>query len=413
MKEIITPIQSKGHPLAILKKGREQSLSRYHLWIFSRAIAQITPEPQEGDLVDVVDSKGKFLATGSWEGGNIAIRVLSFETPIVDEKEFFENKIRAALRLRQKLHLPFSETDSKAPNNIYRLVYGEGDGLSGLIVDIYGHTAVIQAHSMGIFRRISLIKEVLLECRELELQAIYDKSSSTLQKEISEFYSDGYLYGDAIREPLYERGLRFLTDIEKGQKTGFFIDQRDNRELVEKYANGRNVLNCFCYTGGFSAYAIRGGACSVDSLDSSARALDVAKEVIALNFPELEEHRHQVVNADAFDYLNNLQGGEYDLIVLDPPAFAKRKDNVRNACNGYRKLNALALKKIRSGGFLFTFSCSQLVSPYDFRMAVLTASVEAKRQVRILRPLFQAPCHPVNIFHPETEYLKGLLLYVE
>lgn len=413
MKENIAPIKPQAHPLAILKRGREQSLSRYHLWIFSRAIESITPRPEKGDLVDIVSSEGKYLATGSWEGGNIAIRIFSFETPILDEKLFFEEKIKSALQLRQQILAPSSEEKNPPLNTIYRLIYGEGDGLSGLIVDIYGHTAVVQAHSMGMYRRIPLIKEVLLACNELSLQAIYDKSSATLQKETLDLTFDGYIYGKPQDEPLYEKGIRFLADIEKGQKTGFFIDQRDNRALVEKYASGKSVLNCFCYTGGFSAYALRGGAKRVDSLDSSAKALDVASEVVKLNFPNLEKGRHETINRDAFDYLAHLEGNEYDLIVLDPPAFAKRKDNVRNACNGYRKLNALALKKIQPRGLLFTFSCSQLVSPYDFRMAVLTAAVEAKRRVRILRPLFQATCHPINIFHPETEYLKGLLLYVE
>lgn len=415
MTQSISQTESKGRALIFLKKGREQSLSRYHCWIFSRAIAHIISSPQKGDLVDILDSQGKFLATGSWEGGNIAVRIFSFGIPITNEEEFFRTKIYQALKLRQSLNLIRNPKEfSLNANNIFRLIYGEGDGLSGLIVDIYGTTAVLQAHSIGMYLRISLIKKILLEIPNFEIKAIYDKSSATINEIDSRYmHEDGYLFGNEQIEPLYENGLQFITDIDKGQKTGFFIDQRENRNIVQAFSKGRKVLNCFCYTGGFSVYALRGGASSVASLDSSARALDVARNVVNINFPEANKGLHRTINEDAFEYLYTLKGGEYDLIILDPPAFAKRKDNVKNACNGYRKLNALALKKIAPGGFLFTFSCSQLVSPYDFRMAVLTASVDSGRSVRILSPLCQAPCHPINIFHPETEYLKGLLLYVE
>lgn len=405
-----------SRPLVILKKGREQSLSRYHLWVFSRAIAQTIPIPQLGDLVTIVDAQGKNLATGTWEGGNIAVRILQFANPLLSEQKFFTEKLLAAYELRKQLGVVNASQTTTATaneNNIYRLVYGEADGLSGLIIDIYGKTAVIQAHSVGMYNRIELIKEALLSIRELSISAVFDKSSSTMPINLPNGVGDRYIHGKRIEVPLYENGLRFIADIEKGQKTGFFIDQRDNRRLVERFAKNRNVLNCFCYTGGFSVYALRGGASEVYSLDSSSRALDVAKQTVELNFDEEISQKHHTINYDAFEYLNSLKGNEYNLIVLDPPAFAKRRDSIRNACNGYRKLNAAALRKIAPQSFLFTFSCSQLVSPYDFRMAVLTAAVESKRSVRIIKQLQQSTCHPINIFHPESEYLKGLLLYVE
>lgn len=411
MNETLKEVQASELPLVILKKGREQSLSRYHRWIFSRAIAEVLPMAELGDMVSIVNAQGKYLATGTWEGGNIAVRILEFGAPIIDEASFFREKLQKALYLRLQLRLYRPALDTNT-NTIFRLVYGESDGLSGLIVDIYGHTAVIQAHSVGIYRRVELLKNLLLEL-PLNIKAIYNKSSSTLTELPINYLGDGYLHGKHIEEPLYEEGLRFLADIDRGQKTGFFIDQRENRQLVEKFASGKRILNCFCYTGGFSAYALRGGAQEVHSLDSSNRALAVAEEMLRLNFNKDIISHHKSINADAFDYLHTLEPDSYDMIILDPPAFAKSRNHVRNACNGYRKLNALALKKITSGGMLFTFSCSQLVTPYDFRMAILTAAVESRRNVRILRQLSQAACHPINIFHPETEYLKGLLLYID
>lgn len=396
-----------------LKKGREQSIQRFHHWIFSGAIAQIQPQQlQLGELVDVLDYKGTLLGTGTWEAGAISVRMLHFGGSLNSVEQLLQQRIEKALQLRKELQL-IREQPHPLPNNIFRLVFGEADFLSGLIIDVYGHTAVIQAHSAGMYRYIHHIKEVLLHLPGYVIEAVYDKSAATLPNDVSSDFGDGYLVGKHIDEPLYENGLRFLTDFEHGQKTGFFIDQRMHRSLIETFAKNRKVLNMFCYTGGFSVYAMRGGAKQVVSLDSSSRALDIVNKTMALNFGEDAQQRHTVVDADAFEYLDALKGNEFDLIILDPPAFAKRRANVRNACNGYRKLNAQALRKIAPGGFLFTFSCSQLVSPYDFRMAVLTASVEVGRPVRIVRQLSQNDDHPIALFHPESEYLKGLLLYVE
>lgn len=409
-----TQPEKQTRPVVTLKEGREQSLLRFHRWIFSRAIAHKPSNLAIGSLVDIHDYKGAILGTGTWEGGNIAVRMLQFQRAIEDERDFFREQLTKALNLRIALDLVRdNQTDDKTRDTIFRLVYGEADGLAGLIVDIYGDTAVIQAHSTGIYLRIELITELLLALPTLKLKAVYDKSSTTIPSPQIDFCGDRYLVGKRSNDFPYENGLQFAIDLEKGQKTGFFIDQRENRQLVESFAKGRSVLNCFCYTGGFSLYALRGEACQVASLDSSARALAITEENVKRNFAEETQAKHRTINADAFDYLASLEGHEYDLIILDPPAFAKNRSSIRNALNGYRRLNALALSKLAPSGLLFTFSCSQLVSPYDFRMAILTAAVDSGRSVRILHQLYQAPCHPVSIYHPENEYLKGLLLYVE
>lgn len=408
------PPPCSTRPVVRLRKEREKTLLRYHHWIFSGAIASVSPQPSAGDLIDVVDAEGNFLATGTWESAAISVRVLSFGQPLEDIESFLREHIEAALQLRLALGFSCGEGAPGGRSNIFRLVYGEADFLSGLVIDIYGKTAVVQAHSAGMYRQIETIKDILLALPDYPLEAVYDKSNATLpDAAVCSEVGDRYLAGRRDDTPHYENGLQFITDFEHGQKTGFFIDQRYNRSLVEKFANGRKVLNMFSYTGGFSVYALRGEAKEVVSLDSSGRALDIARKTVSLNFSEEVSARHKTVAADAFDYLYGLEGGEYDLIILDPPAFAKRRSSVKNACNGYRKLNAAALKKIASGGLLFTFSCSQLVSSYDFKMAVLTAAVESRRRVRILHQLSQSDDHPIALYHPESEYLKGLLLHVE
>ncbi len=388
----------------ILKKGKEESLLRFHPWIFSGAIRFVEEDLEEGDLVTVLDAEGNFLAQGHFQIGSIAVRILSFRQEAID-RAWWTGKIRQAYDYRCALDLADSPQTS-----CYRLVHGEGDSLPGLVIDIYGRTAVVQAHSVGMYLSRHEIKEALLEVYGDRITAVYDKSSGTLPFKAGIEAADQYLFGTPDDAPVTENGNLFLANWERGQKTGFFIDQRDNRSLVARYAKGRKVLNTFCYTGGFSVYALRGGATLVDSVDSSARAMELAGENVRLNFGG--EAPHRSFTADAFGFLKRMPE-TYDLIILDPPAFAKHHKVLGNALQGYKKINARALSQIAPGGILFTFSCSQAVSKEDFRRAVFSAAAIAGRNVRVMHQLTQPADHPVNIYHPEGEYLKGLVLYVE
>ena len=388
-----------------LKPGKEESLKRFHPWVFSGAIARIEGEPEEGEIVDVFTSKKEFIACGHYQVGSIAVRVLTFTQQEID-RDFWRQKLQVAKDLRVALGLI-----GNPENNTYRLVHGEGDNLPGLIIDVYDHTAVVQAHSAGMHVFRMEIAEALSEVMGDIVQNIYYKSETTLPFKADLLAREnGFIKGGSPENVAMENGLKFHVDWLKGQKTGFFVDQRENRHLLERYSKGRNVLNMFCYTGGFSFYAMRGGANLVHSVDSSAKAIDLTNENVQLNFPG--DPRHQAFAEDAFKYLDRM-GDQYDLIILDPPAFAKHRDAVRNALRGYTKLNAKAFEKIRPGGILFTFSCSQVVNKDNFRNAVFTAAAQSGRSVRILHQLTQPGDHPVNIYHPEGEYLKGLVLYVE
>lgn len=386
-----------------LKPKKEESLQRFHPWVFSGAIQYIDGKPAEGELVEVYASSKDFLAIGHFQIGSIAVRVLSFTQVPVDAKFWYE-KVASAYHLRQTIGL-ISEK-----NNTYRLIHGEGDSLPGLIVDIYDDTAVMQAHSVG----MHLIRQMLAEAivkHIPEVQNVYYKSETTLPFKAPVDPEDGYLIGKETKAYMaLENGLKFQVDWLRGQKTGFFVDQRENRALLEMYAKDKNVLNMFCYTGGFSVYAMRGGAKLVHSVDSSAKAIELTDKNISLNFPE--DARHASFAEDAFKFLNANQH-QYDLVVLDPPAFAKHRDALRNALKGYKRLNAKGIEQIKPGGILFTFSCSQVVTREQFRLAVFSAAAETSRNVRILHQLSQPADHPVNIYHPEGEYLKGLVLYVE
>ena len=378
-----------------LKPGKEESLKRFHPWVFSGAIARVEGEPEEGEIVDVYTSKKEFIACGHFQIGSIAVRVLSFVQETIDH-EFWVRKLAVAKDLRVALGLI-----GNPQNNTYRLVHGEGDNLPGLIIDVYDHTAVMQAHSAGMHVYRMEIADALSEVMGDVIENIYYKSETTLPFKADLLSTEnGFIKGGSPEN----------VAMENGQKTGFFVDQRENRHLLERYAKGRNVLNMFCYTGGFSFYAMRGGANLVHSVDSSAKAIDLTNENVELNFPG--DARHKAYAEDAFKYLDRM-GDQYDLIILDPPAFAKHRDALRNALRGYTKLNAKAFEKIRPGGILFTFSCSQVVNKENFRNAVFTAAAQSGRSVRILHQLTQPGDHPVNIYHPEGEYLKGLVLYVE
>lgn len=388
-----------------LKPGKEESLKRFHPWIFSGAIARVEGEPEEGEVVDVYTSQKEFIACGHFQIGSIAVRVLSFIQETID-RAFWVRRLTCAKEVRKALGLM-----NNPQTNTYRLVHGEGDNLPGLIMDVYGKTAVMQAHSAGMHLDRMEIADALTEVMEGVLENIYYKSESTLPFKADLLAREnGFIKGGSAENVAMENGLKFHVDWLKGQKTGFFVDQRENRRLLEQYAAGRNVLNMFCYTGGFSFYAMRGGAKLVHSVDSSAKAIDLTNENVRLNFPD--DPRHQAFAEDAFKFLDRM-GDQYDLIILDPPAFAKHRDALRNALRGYTKLNAKAFEKIRPGGILFTFSCSQVVTKDNFRNAVFTAAAQAGRSVRILHQLTQPGDHPVNIYHPEGEYLKGLVLYVE
>ncbi len=387
-----------------LKPKKEESVLRHHPWVFSGAISVLPENLEEGELVQVVSSDGRLLGTGHYQIGSIAVRLLEFGAAPVTE-DFFKKRLLSAFRLREALGL------IRPDNNCFRLVHGEGDFLPGLVVDIYGDTAVVQAHSPGMHYERMNIARALTEIPEARIRNVYYKSETTLPYKARLDPQNDYLIGRFDGNIALENGLKFNIDWLKGQKTGFFVDQRENRALLEKFAKGRKVLNMFCYTGGFSVYAMRGGALSVDSVDSSAKAAALTDANIELNFPG--DPRHKTHAVDAFKFLAEMEKDAYDLIILDPPAFAKHRSALKNGLIGYRKLNAKAFEKIKPGGILFTFSCSQVVTREMFRLAVFTAASQSGRKVRILHQLTQPADHPVDISHPEGEYLKGLVLYVE
>lgn len=387
-----------------LKKNKEESLKRLHPWIFSGAILKMDEGIAEGDVVDVVGYNGEFIGKGHYQIGSIAVRMLTFSEEEIDEA-FWQKRLLSALQMR----IAIGVADNKN-NDTYRLVHGEGDNMPGLVVDCYGKTAVIQAHSVGVHYQRNMIAKALKKVLGDRVENVYYKSETTLPFKADLGQENEFLFGNTDENIALENGLKFHVDLLRGQKTGFFVDQRDNRMLLEKYSVGKKVLNMFCYTGGFSFYAMRGGATLVHSVDSSAKAIELTKANVELNFPG--DSRHQAYCEDAFRFLDKM-GENYDLIVLDPPAFAKHKGALRNALKGYTRLNMKAFEKIKRGGILFTFSCSQVVTKDNFRNAVFTAALQAKRKVRILHQLHQPADHPINIYHPEGEYLKGLVLYVE
>lgn len=392
----------------ILKRGREESLQRFHPWVFSGAIAQIVGEPAEGDVVSVWASDGNLLGCGHWQPGTIAVRILSFGAETLPG-DFWEDAISRALAMRKACGLAGGDSST----NCYRLVHGEGDGLPGLIVDYYDGVCVMQAHSVGMFRVKKQIADALRSVYGPDLKAVYDKSSGTVARRMEAV--DGYIWRredfSDDSQTVLEHGHKFLVDWTSGQKTGFFLDQRENRALVGKYSAGRNVLNLFCYTGGFSIYALACGAVHVDSVDSSARAIDMVSRNMALN--GFGPDKYGNICADAIEWLKDVPEGKYSLMIVDPPAFAKHRGVLRNALRAYQRLNAAAISKVAPGGFVFTFSCSQAVSREDFTLAVFSAAAQTGRRVRIISRLCQPADHAVNIYHPEGEYLKGLLLYVE
>jgi len=393
----------------ILKPRREESVLRYHPWVFSGAIAQIVGHPQEGDLVGVEAADGRLLACGHYQIGSIAVRILSFdEDPTLPD--FWLRMLSRAYKLREACGLA-----SSATTNCYRLVHGEGDGLPGLIIDYYDGVCVLQAHSVGMFRAKGAISAALQQLYGPHLKAVYDKSSGTAPFKAGLELIDGYLWQapgfEADEQVVLENGNRFLVNWREGQKTGFFLDQRENRFRVGQLAKGRRVLNLFCYTGGFSIYALSGGAAHVDSVDSSQRAMDLVDRNVALN--GFGPQQHTSYCTDAIDFVKNAPEGAYDLIIVDPPAFAKHRGALNNALRAYQRLNAAAISKVAPGGFVFTFSCSQVVDKEAFALAVFSAAAQTGRSVRILDRLNQGADHSVNIYHPEGEYLKGLLLYVE
>ena len=385
-----------------LKRGKEESLLRFHPWVFSGAIAQADDNLKDGDLVRVLTNHGDFIAVGHFQMGSIAVRILSFRDVDIDA-DFWASRLASALKVRQSIGIA-----DNPKNNTYRLVHGEGDNLPGLIIDVYDRTAVMQAHSIGMHLQRKQIAEQLVKVMGSRIDNVYYKSETTLP--FMDDMENGFVYGGSEDNVALENGLKFYVDWLRGQKTGFFVDQRDNRSLLERYSAGKSVLNMFCYTGGFSVYAMRGGAKLVHSVDSSAKAIELTNRNIALNFEG--DNRHEAFCEDAFKYLEQA-GNNYDLIILDPPAFAKHRGALHNALKGYTRLNNKAFQKIQPGGILFTFSCSQVVTKDNFRNAVFTAAAQAGRKVRILHQLHQPADHPINIYHPEGEYLKGLVLYVE
>lgn len=401
-----------------LKKGKEESLRRFHPWVFSGAIARMDDGLEEGDVVRVIGFDGSFLGVGHVQVGSIAVRILSFHDVTIDD-DFWQSRLAAAWQVRRSIGIYRTEEASfggehfsRGVNTTYRLVHGEGDNLPGLVIDCYGKTAVMQAHSVGMHVSRMAIAKALKEVMGDRLEHVYYKSETTLPFKANLGQENEFILGGPTDEDLTtENGLRFHVDWLRGQKTGFFVDQRENRALLEHYAKGRTVLNMFCYTGGFSVYAMRGGASQVHSVDSSAKAVELTNANVALNFPP-EDHRHEAFCEDAFKYLDS-HDDKYDLIILDPPAFAKHRGALRNALKGYTRLNVKGFQRIRKGGILFTFSCSQVVTKEHFRQAVFTAAAQAGRKVRILHQLHQPADHPINIYHPEGEYLKGLVLYVE
>jgi len=387
----------------ILKSGKDQSPRRYHPWIFSGAIKQIKGKPVEGDVVAVFDNNDELLGYGHYQPGSIAVRLLSFGERIPDS-DFFRDKISAAIKYRSSLGLL-----NDPQTNVFRLIHAEGDGLPGLVIDYYDGVAVMQAHSVGMYRERMLVTEILRDLLGDKLKAVYDKSEGTVPYMAKLENENGFLWGDSKPVVVTENGFKFKIDWTTGQKTGFFVDQRENRRLLSKYSDGRRVLNMFGYTGGFSVYAMANAA-EVHTVDSSAPAIEMARENVALNFGE--DKRHTAYQTDAFAFLNDIKD-KYDLIILDPPAFAKHNKSLDNALQGYKKLNYRAIDQIKPGGIIFTFSCSQVVSKDDFRRSVFVAAANTGRSVRILHQLTQPIDHPVNIYHPESEYLKGLVLFVE
>ena len=397
----------------ILRRGREESLRRFHPWVFSGAIAEIQGNPMEGDVVAVHSSDGSFLAYGHYQIGSIAVRVLSFDDAAM-RQDYWEEMISKALQVRIScgLHTP---SENACNTNCYRLVHGEGDNLPGLIIDYYDGVCVMQAHSVGMFRAKRQISDALQKVYGKSLKAVYDKSSGTAPFKAGLDLIDGYLYRSEDfsddEQVVLENGHKFMVNWTEGQKTGFFLDQRENRALVGSLAKGRNVLNLFCYTGGFSIYALASGALHVDSVDSSRKAMMMVDRNVAIN--GFDESRHTSLCCDAIDYLRDVPEGKYDLIIVDPPAFAKHRGALKNALRAYQRLNAAAISKVAPGGFVFTYSCSQVVDKEAFALAVFSAAAQCGRSVRILDRLNQPCDHSVNIYHPEGEYLKGLLLYVE
>lgn len=388
-----------------LKPKKEESLKRFHPWIFSGAVQSKDESLAEGEVVNVYTVNDEFIAVGHYQIGSIEVRVLSFEEEDID-LDFWKKRLSSALELRKSIGL-LSDN-----NNSYRLVHGEGDLLPGLIIDVYAETAVIQSHSVGMHESRLMICDALKAVLGGNLKNVYYKSETTLPYKANLGAENEYLYkGDSVNEIALENGLKFYADWVKGQKTGFFVDQRDNRALLEKYSKGRSVLNMFCYTGGFSFYALRGGANLVHSVDSSSKAIMLTNRNVGLNFPD--DKRHEAFAEDAFKFLGGINKGDYDLLILDPPAFAKHRGAIKNALQGYKRLNAAAFEKVAPGGIVFTFSCSQVISKDAFRLAVFSAAALSGRSVRILHQLSQPADHPINIYHPEGEYLKGLVLYVE
>ena len=394
-----------SYPEIILRRGKEESLLRFHPWVFSGAIASCPEGLEEGETVTVRSASGQLLGTGHYQVGSIAVRMLSEEDIVIDE-DFYRRRLAEAYRLRRVLDL------IRPDNNAYRLVHGEGDFLPGVIVDVYGATAVMQAHSPAMHYARNEIARALVSLPEAGISAVYYKSETTLPYKARLDPQNDYIIGGFTTDEALENGLRFHVDWLRGQKTGFFVDQRDNRRLLQHYAAGRRVLNMFCYTGGFSVYALRGGAETVHSVDSSAKAVALTDANVALNFGE-DCPRHRSFAEDAFKFLADMPQDAYDLVVLDPPAFAKHRSAIKNALRGYQRLNARAMEKMPSGSILFTFSCSQAISREQFRLAVFSAAAQTRRRVRILHQLTQPADHPVNIYHPEGEYLKGLILWIE
>ena len=394
----------KGYTKIVVKSGKDQSLKRFHPWVFSGAIKKIYGAVNEGDVVSVFSNKDEFLGLGHYQIGSIAVRVFSFQEVEIDD-QFWYNKLESAWKLRQKLAL----TDN-AETNVYRLLHAEGDGMPGMIADYYNGTVVFQFHSIGMYQIREQLATMLKEIMGDKLTAVYDKSEKTLPFKADIEPKDGYLLGTSEPGVVTEYGNKFKVDWVNGQKTGFFIDQRENRYLLQEYSKGKDVLNMFCYTGGFSFFAMNGGANVVHSVDASGPAIDLTRENVELNYPN--DPRHEAFVADAFEYLKDIKD-KYDLIVLDPPAFAKHRDALSRALKGYKRINAKAFEQIRPGGILFTFSCSQVVSKEKFREAVFSGAAMAGRNVRILHQMTQPGDHPINIYHPEGEYLKGLVLYVE
>ena len=393
------------YPQIILKPGKEGPVMRFHPWIFSGAIDKTVGKPAEGDIVECFSSTGTYLATGHCMPGSLAVKLFSFKRQEIN-RAFWHSKIKAAWQVRKAVGL----IDNPL-TNAYRLVHNEGDNMPGLIVDVYGAMAVLQAHSTGMHDIRQTLAEIIVAASEGRITAVYDKSAEAIRKMTGRIIDDGFLIGDIGECEVQENGHRFFVDAVAGQKTGFFLDQRESRELLTHYARGRNVLNMFGYTGGFSVYAAKAGARMVHTVDSSASAIGIAEKNLKLN--GFNSPEYACITADARKYTDTMEQGLYDLIVLDPPAYAKNVASRIQALKGYRTINAIALAKVKSGGILFTFSCSQVVDRQMFTSAVTAAAIDAGRQVRIIHHLSQPPDHPVNIFHQEGEYLKGLVLLVD